>query len=380
MEFFIGGMVIDPNGTILRLDISDGFAEITQNGTMNRNMILKDWLGTPRVTLDGAGAVVQAADYFPYGKTMDLRSYTAGVEADRYRFTGHEHYVESGYDYHGARYYQPEVGRYLGVDVMGNSRAWVSSYNYVQDNPVNRVDLTGMLDGDYYSASGRHLGNDGIDDDKAYLVEGEGKFMLRNFQAGGKFYQNPSGFSMLGDGYEVTDIGMSNSELNMRSFLTVIMDHESHDLLRHGSYFQWIGFFPFTRDQASKGHPGLSPKGKQAAGAYMTQLDTWNSPENSKRRSRFGITDFLPEQQDKFAILTIKEVRHAYEEVIGGDFSSAIDKVNLEWRVLPGTKQQGGAVGKEVFLNEIQSIRRLELQGSSKVATPQGQLLKFLDQ
>ncbi|MBK9453886.1 MAG: hypothetical protein IPN95_31730 [Bacteroidetes bacterium] len=37
VEFFIGGMVIDPNGTILRLDISDGFAEITQNGTMNRN-------------------------------------------------------------------------------------------------------------------------------------------------------------------------------------------------------------------------------------------------------------------------------------------------------------------------------------------------------
>ena len=50
----------NPNGAILRLDISDGFAEITQNGTMNRNMILKDWLSTPRVTLDGAGAVMQA--------------------------------------------------------------------------------------------------------------------------------------------------------------------------------------------------------------------------------------------------------------------------------------------------------------------------------
>ncbi len=54
VEFFIGGMVIDPNGTILRLDISDGFAEITQNGTMNRNVILKDWLPevSGRVTFD----------------------------------------------------------------------------------------------------------------------------------------------------------------------------------------------------------------------------------------------------------------------------------------------------------------------------------------
>ncbi len=57
VEFFIGGMVLDPNGAILRLDISDGFVEITQNGTMNRNMILKDWIGTLRVTLDGAGIV-----------------------------------------------------------------------------------------------------------------------------------------------------------------------------------------------------------------------------------------------------------------------------------------------------------------------------------
>ena len=50
-------LTCNPNGALLRLDISDGFAEFTQNGTMYRNVILKDWPGTPRVTLDGAGIV-----------------------------------------------------------------------------------------------------------------------------------------------------------------------------------------------------------------------------------------------------------------------------------------------------------------------------------
>jgi uncharacterized protein RhaS with RHS repeats len=90
-----------------RIDISDGYAEIYQNGLLNRNYILRDWLGTPRVTLDGSGTVVQATDIDPYGRVMDLRSYVAGAEADRYRFTGHEHDAESGYDYHGARYELP---------------------------------------------------------------------------------------------------------------------------------------------------------------------------------------------------------------------------------------------------------------------------------
>ena len=106
------------NPITFRFDISDGFAEITQNGTMNRNFILRDWLGTPRVTVSSVGTVVQASDIDPGARpehrrrrrVMDLRTYTAGAEADRYRFTGHEHDVESGYDYHG-RQGQRQTGR-----------------------------------------------------------------------------------------------------------------------------------------------------------------------------------------------------------------------------------------------------------------------------
>jgi RHS repeat-associated protein len=178
VEYFLPGMVLDANGAILRFDIADGFAEIDANGKMKRNHVLKDWLGTPRMTLDASGAVAQAGDYYPYGRTIDQRSYTAVTEADRFRFTGHEHDAESGYDYHGARYYQPEVGRYLGVDVMAGKRPEWTCYRYGLDNPVKFVDPTGMFestdvekneDGTYTVKGGK------VDGDRSIYIVVNGK-------------------------------------------------------------------------------------------------------------------------------------------------------------------------------------------------------------
>ena len=179
VEYFLPGMVLDANGAILRFDIADGFAEIDANGKMKRNHVLKDWLGTPRMTLDASGAVAQAGDYYPYGRTIDQRSYTAVAEADRHRFTGHEHDAESGYDYHGARYFQPEVGRYLGVDVMANSRSAMSTYIYVQANPVNRIDPNGALDYEFDQNGKRISDLGGSSVDFHHLRNGDTKVVNR---------------------------------------------------------------------------------------------------------------------------------------------------------------------------------------------------------
>ncbi len=42
--------------------------------------------------------------------------------------------------------YDPAVGRFLHVDPLAEKRTWVSTYNYVQNNPINRIDPTGALD------------------------------------------------------------------------------------------------------------------------------------------------------------------------------------------------------------------------------------------
>ncbi len=49
------------------------------------------------------------------------------------------------YDY-GARFYDPALGRFTTQDPLADERYWVSPYNYVQNNPINRIDPTGAID------------------------------------------------------------------------------------------------------------------------------------------------------------------------------------------------------------------------------------------
>jgi len=65
----------------------------------------------------------------------------------------------------GARIYDSRVGRWLSVDPFAEERSWVSSYNFVQNNPLNRIDPTGMLDDEYDKDGNKisDLGGDKID-------------------------------------------------------------------------------------------------------------------------------------------------------------------------------------------------------------------------
>jgi hypothetical protein len=68
-----------------------------------------------------------------------------------------------------------------------------------------RIDPDGRLDGDYYDKGGNHLGNDGIDDDKVYTVEGTSRFSINDFKEGGKYYNNKSAYiGNNGNGFSVT--------------------------------------------------------------------------------------------------------------------------------------------------------------------------------
>jgi RHS repeat-associated protein len=111
--------------------------------------------------------VDQAIDYYAFGKI--LREYV-GTPTVKYKSTQHERDQETDLDYRIARYYDNEVMRFLCVDPMNLSRITLSPYNYVQNNPITRTDPMGMLDGDYYNRNGEYLGNDGIDDNRVYLV------------------------------------------------------------------------------------------------------------------------------------------------------------------------------------------------------------------
>lgn len=104
---------------------------------------LGNHLGSASMELDFEGSVISYEEYYPYGST----SYQAGrtaveVSLKRYRYTGKERDEESGFYYHGARYYAPWLGKWTACDPKGLD-AGINAFVYVINNPVRLFDPNG---------------------------------------------------------------------------------------------------------------------------------------------------------------------------------------------------------------------------------------------
>lgn len=115
-------------------------------------------LGSAILELDGSAQIISYEEYYPYGGT----SYQAvdpaiQATAKRYRYTGKERDEESGYYYHGARYYAPWLGRWTSCD-PGGLIDGINLYSYVNGRPINASDPNGM-EGDDGSGDLIYQGN-----------------------------------------------------------------------------------------------------------------------------------------------------------------------------------------------------------------------------
>ena len=121
---------------------------------------ITDHLGSVRSTVasvNGQAVVVGQEDFWSYGLTMPGRSWNNGNAYDRYKFTGHERDTEGGldWDYMIARNYDPEIGRFMGVDPLFAKYPGLSPYMYVGGNPIRAVDPDGRA---IVFINGFHLG------------------------------------------------------------------------------------------------------------------------------------------------------------------------------------------------------------------------------
>lgn len=88
--------------------------------------------------------IISYEEYYPFGTTSyqavdkDIRA-----AAKRYRYTGKERDKESGFYYHGARYYAPFLGRWVSPDPIGMEDG-LNLYRYSRNNPVKFTDTTGF--------------------------------------------------------------------------------------------------------------------------------------------------------------------------------------------------------------------------------------------
>lgn len=96
-------------------------------------------LGTATVEVDLDGGVISYEELYAFGGT----SFRAGEPDKRYRYGGKERDEETGFYYHGARYYAPWLGRWISPDPAGLVDG-TDVYAYVENNPIKFGDPTGL--------------------------------------------------------------------------------------------------------------------------------------------------------------------------------------------------------------------------------------------
>ncbi|MFV0507562.1 MAG: RHS repeat domain-containing protein, partial [Bacteroidales bacterium] len=106
-----------------------------------------DHLGSASYITNLDGEVVQHIEYVPFGEVfLEERNNTWNTP---YLFNGKELDEETGLYYYGARYYNPRISLWYGVDVLNEERYGLSPYQYCQNNPIMLTDPTGLLDDEW---------------------------------------------------------------------------------------------------------------------------------------------------------------------------------------------------------------------------------------
>jgi len=99
----------------------------------------QDHLGGTALVTDESGNIISGFDYEPFGEQL----YEIGEETFSYNS---KEFDDSGLFYYGARYYDPDNGRFLSADTVKGKRTDPQSLNryvYVKNNPINFVDPMG---------------------------------------------------------------------------------------------------------------------------------------------------------------------------------------------------------------------------------------------
>ena len=110
------------------------------NGTLT--WLVTDHLGSTNVTANADGSLQSEMRYRPFGETR----YTNGITPTDYRYTGQLQPAEAGLYFYSARWYDPQLGRFIQADTVvpgaGNPGAY-DRYAYVLNNPINLTDPFG---------------------------------------------------------------------------------------------------------------------------------------------------------------------------------------------------------------------------------------------
>jgi len=113
----------------------------SKESTGNAYYIHPDHLGSSNITTNQIGTQVSLTEFTPYGST----SKQTGAYDPKYKFTGKE-LDATGLYFYGARYYDPEIGRFISADTIVQrlyDPQSLNRYSYCRNNPLKYTDPTG---------------------------------------------------------------------------------------------------------------------------------------------------------------------------------------------------------------------------------------------
>lgn len=115
-------------------------AMLSSDGTTT--YFLPDQLGSTNLLVDASQNAVRTTRYMPFGSTLQ----TIGTLDDSHKFTGQVLDAGTGLYYFGARFYDPQLGRFTSPDIYIQAPydpQSLNRYGYVRNNPVSFVDPDG---------------------------------------------------------------------------------------------------------------------------------------------------------------------------------------------------------------------------------------------
>jgi len=134
----------ETNVTVSKYEFGSDQLLSLNNRNEGRSFFHLDALGSTVNLTQPNGSARQSIFYDAWGIERDR----IGSSANNFTFTGHELDEETGLIYAKARFYDPDIGRFLSQDiVLGNvaNPPSLHRYYYVQQNPLIFVDPTGNI-------------------------------------------------------------------------------------------------------------------------------------------------------------------------------------------------------------------------------------------
>ena len=123
-------------------DPQPGYGYIPNDTTKEETFFYhSDYLGSTSYITDDKANITQYDAYLPYGELL-VDEHSSSEELP-YKFNGKEMDEETGLYYYGARYMDPKISMWLGVDPMIEKYPEISPYIYCHNNPIVLIDPDG---------------------------------------------------------------------------------------------------------------------------------------------------------------------------------------------------------------------------------------------